>query len=262
MGDLTFYDAAFPPADPPATDGVCLYIGGDTPHVWTLEEIGMQAARYRLPIFVRSNPPGPGAAQDVASALSRLKVIGAPRGTLVAWDMETAADALYIKGVTTGLASGGYRLIVYGSESTVRGNGTPDGLYWGADWTNVAHLHSGDAMTQFVSFAAFDESLALPTLPFWDAQAPKAPAPPRYAAVTLRVPLLSEGADDAHLPHWYVRRAQMVANGVFRASPQLAVDGSFGAATRGALEAVQRGNRLPVTGQLDAATWSLLLAGE
>jgi len=177
MGDLTFYDAAFPPHDPPAADGVCIYIGGDATHVWTAEEIGMQAARYRLPIFVRSNPPGPGAAADVAAALTRLKVIRAPKGTLIAWDMETAADPAYIRGISTGMSSGGYKVIVYGSESTVRGNQVPDGLYFGAEWTGRPHLHPGDAMTQYVSFAAFDEELARPALPFWDTR-PVAPAKP------------------------------------------------------------------------------------
>jgi hypothetical protein len=189
MADLTFYDAAFPPADPPPADGVCLYIGGDTPHVWTLEEIGMQAARFRLPVFVRSNPPGPGPAADVAAAVSRLRAIGAPKGTLVAWDMETAADPVYIRGVSTGLKSAGYVLIIYGSESTVRGNAVADGLYFGADWTSVPHLHSGDAMTQYVSFSGFDEELAKPSLPFWDTRppAPK-PAPPAKAPTVQQAP--------------------------------------------------------------------------
>ena len=57
-GTLTFYDAAWPPARPPVADGCCIYIGGDTPHVWSLADIASQRARYRLPIFVRSNPPG------------------------------------------------------------------------------------------------------------------------------------------------------------------------------------------------------------
>ena len=173
MSDLTFYDAAFPPADPPASDGVCLYLGGDAVHVWTTAEIGAQKARYRLPVFVRSNPPGPGAAADVAAAVSRLTAIGAPKGTLVAWDMETAADPSYIRGVSAGLASAGYKLIVYGSQSAVLGNDVPDGLYWGADWTDRGAPASGDAMTQWVTFAAYDESLALPSLPFWDTRPPK-----------------------------------------------------------------------------------------
>jgi hypothetical protein len=173
-GTLTFYDAAYPPAHPPATDGVCGYIGGDTPHVWTAAEWKAQAARYRLPVFVRSSPPGPGAAADVAAAVAQLKAIGAPHGTLVAWDTETAADAAYISGVYVRLAAAGYKLIVYGSQAAVMGNQAPDGLYWGADWTDVPHLHSGDQMTQYVSYAAYDESLAAPTLPFWDTRpAPK-----------------------------------------------------------------------------------------
>ena len=96
---LTFYDAAWPPALPPETDGFCCYIGGDTPHVWTLEEIRAQKARYILPIFVRSNPRGlAGVAPDVNAALRELAAIGAPKGILIAWDMEMAADVLYIGG--------------------------------------------------------------------------------------------------------------------------------------------------------------------
>ena len=202
MSDLTFYDAAFPPADPPQADGTCLYLGGDAVHVWTTAEIGAQKARYRLPVFVRSNPPGPGAAADVAAAVSRLTAIGAPKGTLVAWDMETAADPSYIRGVSAGLASAGYKLIVYGSQSAVLGNDVPDGLYWGADWTSVPHLHSGDAMTQYVSFAAYDESLALPSLPFWDTRPPAlVPAPPAKPATVPSGPRewTTAGMDSLHV---------------------------------------------------------------
>ena len=180
-GTLTFYDAAYPPAHPPKTDGVCIYIGGDTPHVWSLADIASQHARYRLPIFVRSNPPGPGAAADVATAVAMLHLIGAQHGTLVAWDTEIAADAAYIGGVYVRLAAAGYKLIVYGSQSAVMGNQNPDGLYWGADWTDTPHLHSGDQMTQYVSYPAYDEDLAQASLPFWDTRpAPKGwtfPAP-------------------------------------------------------------------------------------
>lgn len=180
-GTLTFYDAAWPPAHPPKTDGVCGYIGGDTPHIWSDADWWFQPARYRLPIFVRSNPPGPGAVADVAAAVAQLKAIGAPHGTLVAWDTETAADAAYISSVYIHLTAAGYKLIVYGSQSAVMGNQNPDGLYWGADWTDTPHLHSGDQMTQYVSYPAYDENLAQASLPFWDTRpAPKGwtfPAP-------------------------------------------------------------------------------------
>jgi hypothetical protein len=173
VSDLTFYDAAYPPASPPATEGVCFYIGGDTPHVWTTSEIAAQKARYRLPIYVRSDPPGPGAGADVSAAVSRLREIGAPQGTLVAWDLETAADETYVHEVFDELKSAGYTLIVYGSQSSVFGNNTPNGLYWGADWTGTPHIAPGDAMTQYVSTNAYDLSLAQSTLPFWDTSAPE-----------------------------------------------------------------------------------------
>lgn len=186
MADLTFYDAAWPPVPPPETDGVCIYIGGDAVHVWTLAEIQAQKARYRLPVFVRSTPRGiSGVAADVNAALAQLAAIGAPRGILVAFDLETAADKTYIAGVYSGLAAHGYELLVYGSESSVMGNDNPDGLYFAADWTGSPHLAKGSVVTQWVSFAAYDEDLAEPGLPFWDTQA-KPPVPPPVKATTAK----------------------------------------------------------------------------
>ena len=179
MSDLLFYDAAYPPARKPAgvQDGVAFYIGGDTPHVWTLQEINAQNVRYRLPIFVRSNPPGPGALADVTLAHGQLQAIGAPRGCLVAWDMETSDDPAYVAAVYGLLLAAGYKLIVYGSQNFVMGNLNPDGLYWGAQWTNVPHLVTGDVMTQYVSLTGYDESEGISTLPFWDTKPLPKPAP-------------------------------------------------------------------------------------
>jgi len=167
-GTLSFWDAAWPLPNPPASDGFVFYLGGDALHAWTTAEVDGQKARYRLPTWVRSNPPGPGAAADVAAAVARLEALGAPKGTLVAWDMEVAADAAYIRAVYDGLKAAGYLLIVYGSQSTVLGNDNPDGLYWGAQWSGVPHLEPPDVMTQWVSFAGYDENLAEAKLPFWD----------------------------------------------------------------------------------------------
>lgn len=176
---LTFYDAAFPPARPPVTDGVCVYLGGDTLHVWTRAEVDAQQARYVLPIFVRSDPRGlASVAPDLNAALAQLEVIGAPRGCLVAVDMETADDKLYIAGMYTGLLARGYQLMVYGSDSTVFGNDVPSGLYFAADWTGAAHMAGGSAMTQWASFAGYDEDEAEASLPLWDRRPPPL-APPQ-----------------------------------------------------------------------------------
>ena len=110
--------------------------------------------------------------------------------------------------------------------------------------------------------AAWLASMAGP----WEAPAP-VPAPPAKPAtvpsgmhpVAVSLPELALGADDAHLPHWYVRRAQLLISGIFHLP--LTADGVFGPATEAAVRRLQQGSGLPVTGNLDPATWALLLAG-
>lgn len=173
---LSFLDSAFPLQGPPVTDGVAVYIGGDTPHVWTRAEIMAPKARYRLPIFVRDNPgaPGTSAAGDVAEAVARLTEIGCPRGKLVDWDSEISIDPGYIGMVSFLLGAAGYRLIDYGSRSFVTGNRNPDGWYWTADWTGAPHVDPEAQMTQYANDQAFDLSLAREDLvPFlWDVNPP------------------------------------------------------------------------------------------
>src|SRR5258708_34543951 len=53
-------DASTPPNVIPQSDVVAFYIGGDTPHVWTDAQISAVHDRWRLPIWVRSNPNGSG----------------------------------------------------------------------------------------------------------------------------------------------------------------------------------------------------------
>ena len=175
-GTLRFYDAEFPPhPPPPGMDGVCYYLpGGDASRGWTRADLASQPARYRLPVFVRSDPGQASAVGDAHTALAQLRAFGQPDGTLVAWDSETAADAAYMRVVYSVIGGAGYRLIDYGSQSTVFGNDVPDGYYWGADWTGSPHLHAGDKMTQWVNFSGYDEDLAEATLPFWDTRRPAA----------------------------------------------------------------------------------------
>ena len=182
MSTLTFADAAYLPDPLPTTDGFAFYIGGDTPHVYTTAEVEQLKTRYRwlLPIFVRSNPPGPGPLADVTAAQAQLKAIGAPPGILVAWDSEMSVDAAYIAAVYGLLTAAGDKLIDYGSQNYVTGNHNPDGWYWGAQWTGRAHIAAGDQMTQWAS-AGYDSSLASSTLPFWDTRpglVTRKPAPP------------------------------------------------------------------------------------
>jgi peptidoglycan hydrolase-like protein with peptidoglycan-binding domain len=244
MALLNFYDSAYPPSpQPKGMDGVCGYIGGDTPHTWSVADWDSQKVKYRLPVYVRSNPPGPGAMTDVDAAVAQLKIIGAPHGTLVAWDMETAADASYITAVYEGLKAAGYTLIVYGSQSSVLGNKNPDGLYWGADWTNVPHLAVDNQVTQWASFNAYDVDVAEATLPFWNTSPPTPPNP---------YPLLKDGSTGSAVVTLQLRLNVWGA--------KLTTDGVFGPLTLAALKAFQTAHKLPVTGETDVTTWKDLLA--
>jgi hypothetical protein len=253
MALLTFYDAAYPPASPPQTDGVCVYIGGDTPHVWTPAEIAIQKARYRLPVFVRSDPESADATADVTAAATRLHVIGAPVETLVAWDVETAIDPSYIIAVYHSLTPLGYELIVYGTQSDVLRNQNPDGLYWGADWTSVPHLAVDDVMTQYVSFTAYDESEAQATLPFWDVVRPS-PSPSSWQEVLMQsLPTVQQGSTGA-----FVKSVQGLCCARGYAT---AIDGSFGPQTHLAVEWVQRSGGVEADGVVGPGTWPVLITG-
>src|SRR5216117_1763143 len=114
----SMYDDAFPPSHPPGTDAVAFYIGGDTPHPWTDAEILRQSARYRLPIWVRSNPSG--AAQGRAEghvAADWAHAHKQPLGTCIALDLETAINGDYVKAFDSAVRSAGYKTLVYGSAA-------------------------------------------------------------------------------------------------------------------------------------------------
>jgi hypothetical protein len=151
-------------------DGIAFYIGGDTPHVWTLAEIEACPYQFRLPIFTRSPATPSQAPADIEATLSRLIAIGAPTKTLIALDSEFSVPSAYTIPYVNGVNAGGYRVVDYATEATVHGNVNPDGYYWGADITNVPHIHAGDQATQFRFLNAYDESRFTATLPLWDAR--------------------------------------------------------------------------------------------
>jgi peptidoglycan hydrolase-like protein with peptidoglycan-binding domain len=264
---LIFYDAAYPPAQPPKTDGVCFYIGGDTPHVWTKAEVDAQTARYRLPVFVRSSPPGPGATTDSITTLFQLKQYGVPTGTLVALDLETAVDVSYVEEYYQDLRASGYKLIVYGSQSTILENKNPSGLYWGADWTSIEHIHSGDQITQYRNFSSYDLSEAESNLPFWDTQpsTPPTPTPPSPPAANWQetvmnaLPTIQSGMSDSTLAHWYIHRVQGIMNAVWHRG--LTCDGVFGPETESSVKWLQGQWGLTADGVVGPKTWAVLISG-
>jgi hypothetical protein len=116
------WDASVPPAARPAADVVGFYIGGDTPHIWTKAEVDGTKPRWRLPIWVRSDPTTPEqAALDAAEALRQLEALGATNTCLVVIDVETAADDPYVEAFAAGIRSGDHDhpLMVYGSAGNL-----------------------------------------------------------------------------------------------------------------------------------------------
>ena len=103
------YDAAYPPSDPPAGDQVVMgYLGGNTPHVWTPADWNSQKARFRVGIWTRSNPGGYNGTSEAQQALNVWRSLGAPPGTLLALDLETAQDAGFVDAFVGEIARQGY----------------------------------------------------------------------------------------------------------------------------------------------------------
>ncbi len=227
-------------------DGIAFYLpGGDAFRAWPLSEVHGITTRYRLPVFVRSNPSVSLIAGDVPACIAGLKACGAPRGTLVALDSETSADPAYVVPFVLALNVAGWKVTDYGSESTLRANLNPDGYYWGADWTSVPHLHSGEGITQYLSLQNEDLSLADSALPLWDA---RVPAPPQ---VPWPPPLVRQGASGG-----VVRTVQRLLQG--RAGAVVKIDGQFGPGTTTAVEAVQLAAGIRVDGVVGPFTWAAL----
>lgn len=234
MATLQMYDAAYPPASPPTTDVVAFYIGGDTPHVWTAAEIARQRARYRLPIYVRSNPGSHNPHTDATLALRWLQQNGAPRGCAVVLDLETAVDGPYVRAFDADIVAGGYVTVAYGSLSTIFGNPRTSGGYWVANPTGTPHMRSGAVATQW----AFDTQLGKPwdlsdiadSVPLWDTHAQPQEDNMPYGG---QIPAGKGSQINVSFPHGSMHAAGFVLDnslaldGVIEAEPQAVIRYAF-----------------------------------
>lgn len=141
---LTMVDSAVVLAAWPAADVSLAYLGGwDATHVWTRAEVHKPPQRYRLPCWVAPPPHWADQAAGRADGQEfnrQLRRVGAPRGCLVALDMEETVAPAYVLALGRELHSAGHRVVVYGSADFVRGNPPLDG-FWLAAWgSNPAQL--------------------------------------------------------------------------------------------------------------------------
>jgi hypothetical protein len=164
------YDASTPPESPPGWEVVGGYIGGHTPHVWSDAEWQSQPARWRLPIFTRDQGGDP--AEDADAVISWMRSHGVPKGVCVALDYEKRVDGAYLRAFDAAIVQAGWKVMVYGSESTVLNNPKPSGGYWVAHWTGNPFLHSASAATQWAGDVTlgkpWDANLVADSTPLWD----------------------------------------------------------------------------------------------
>lgn len=167
------YDAAYPPAQPPTTDVVLIYAGGDTPHAWTPTEIAAQTARYRLPVWVRSYA-GVNPQADAEAFLGWLRASGAPVGTATVLDLETLVDPPYVAAFGGYLNTAGYKVLPYGSRSTLYQNPQLDGYFDANPEAHPGTIDPGNVATQNIYTNAYDLDTIADSVPLWDTH----PAPP------------------------------------------------------------------------------------
>jgi len=256
MTDLLMVDSAYPLSDPPKTDVVLVYIGGDTPHVWTSAESKAQPARYRLPTFVRSNPQQANVVTDANVAISWLRGNFVPQGSSVVLDLETAVDVTYVNSFGALLHDAGYKVLPYGSSSTLFQNPKLDG-YFVAE-PGAKEIDPRSVITQFAFDSFYDLSWVSPSVVLWDTkpQPNPTPQPPQpTSGGDVQLPTLTPSSPPGSL---WTKSLQAILKEKFGQSIGI-VNGNYGTETVHAVENVQRFFKVTVDGECGPVTWSIVL---
>jgi hypothetical protein len=149
-------DAAFP-ANLHGWDGLVIgYYGGPVAfHVWSASDWSAFGG-YKLPVWVG----GYAGTTEGEQAVSALKRLGVPPGCETMLDMETRVDRTYVGNFWDVLVDAGYRVLVYGSVSTLFKNPACNG-YAVADPTGVPHMypHAAVRLTQWAFGETFDSDV-------------------------------------------------------------------------------------------------------
>jgi hypothetical protein len=149
-------DAAFP-ANLHNWDGLTLgYYGGPMAfNVWP-RSAWRAFGGYKVPIWV-GGYAGEKEGQQAVDALEMLEV---PQGCETILDMELRVDRTYVNNFGSALQAAGYRVLVYGSVSTLFRNPQLNG-YAVADPTGVRHMypHSGVRLTQYAFGDVYDSDV-------------------------------------------------------------------------------------------------------
>ena len=151
-------DAAYPGGIPEGwTGAVAGYLGGDLAvNVWAPHEWRGFPNRRKLPIWVAGHQPR----SEAWTCLEQLWRAGVPPGVRIAVDLETRVDGYWAETFARPLEWAGFKLMVYGSASTVFGNPQLHG-YWVADYAGIGPFmydHPAVRATQYAPGAHADSS--------------------------------------------------------------------------------------------------------
>lgn len=171
-GYQVMVDSAFPLSSPPKTDITLIYIGGDTPHPWTTNEVEAAAARTPLlwPCWVRSNPGSVSATSDANAAVAALRAYGVPSGVSCILDLEIAVDTGYVNTFNSVLGHAGYGVTKYGSSGFIWDNPKTSAGTFIADPGVSSPVTIGDAVaTQYQFAGQYDLTWVKDGVPLWEA---------------------------------------------------------------------------------------------
>lgn len=109
----------------------------------------------KLPIYVATMS----GLTDANNCLLNLDHLGVPKGSVVAYDMESRVDVSLVAAFGAVMHHNGYKVWVYGSASSVFGNPQLNG-YWVADYLYHEYMysHPGVRATQWADGPKFDSS--------------------------------------------------------------------------------------------------------
>jgi hypothetical protein len=126
------FDASNPPQNPyPGCKAVMGYVGGNTPHVWTLKEWQRFGNLVQFPIWVGYHEDHP--EQHGNACVAAVKGLGwidhfVPRRAVIL-DFETEIDPAWVDAFGNVIWAAGYETLLYGSESTIVDNPVKEGRW-------------------------------------------------------------------------------------------------------------------------------------
>lgn len=224
-------DSSSPPAGRTFLPVYAFYAGGQTPEVWTKEQIAELDARWGVPIWVNLNDNG-NAVGDALKFIAQLDSYGWSKGTAVALDTEDSEQQHYIPEFDKEIMQAGFKLVHYESMDAAVTNPGTSGGKWGAKWPGSPSLPPGYVANQYKNAQEngthWDASVWSKSVPLHEINPMCSPAEPLGHLMAV-IPVLKPGNHG-----WSVRMLQALLSAALETAPITALeDGIYGPVTEG-----------------------------